>query len=360
MLHFRFKLVALIIFGISVGVPSPATAGGAARLRWPPRAQIITQDQGAGDTLKSCRRADLAQSFYPWNERGELRPECAPDTLYSWRQSSWTHDLRTTHLTDASIRTWPRPPDGRFTPRYFWHTPIGTFGYGDSVLRAKLRQDVRFLAINSSERDCSRYSIDTIENTVFVPLHRPDALNGAYYTEFLVCSESPIESWSIDAPQTAEEALRELAWIIRKSESQWDAYIPGANRGTLGISPPWFSIEESNFELGAQIHSSFSLFAFVGDRSREFYSYERLIQILSDMIHRWDVSDLRAQLTAPAIWSRYRPSPNVQEHFESRMETYFRSRSIANGDLTFLRSGLPPRQWVEREIYNADSNHRAF
>jgi hypothetical protein len=356
------KNVLWLLWGMVLLFPRPSQAfGRAARSAWPSPEWIAVQDQGPGDAQRHCRRSQWGEVSYPWREvpagvgrslellRGSespfFDPGCAPDTLYSWRRTDWTEALRNEQQERLrSGSSWPRQPSPRFVGRYFWKTPMGTFGYGDSVLRIKLKPHVKFQGISRTERQCERFSDEVVKSTVFVPLHVPSD-NGVYLSEYLLCSEGPVDSWSINAPETLEEGLRELAWVIRKPESQWDAYIPGANRRFFPNTAPWFSIASENESWGGSPDSRLALFSFVGDRARGEWSYTALVD---KILRLGALSSMTEGLSGggySAVYSMDTPSPDPARHWASKDLNYFRTPQLSNGDWSLLRRNPPPREW---------------
>ena len=297
--------------------------------------------------IRNCQRSDLGGATYPWarSEPREARPQCTPDTLYFWKPLAWTQALQARHHISESNTSWPRPGDRAFTSRYLWSTPLGTFGYGDSLVRVKLQPNVVFRGIRKNQRDCSLYSAEENAATIYVPLHTPQD-QGVYISEYFICSELVIESWSVDAPQSWEEALREFAWIIRKPISAWLSYIPNGNLAFFQVSEPWFSLESSNEQWGSQRDSTLSLFPLVGDHSRDQWSYDAFLNKLHQLKARLGILNIRFR-PIKSMWAEY---PRWHDHFRSRFTTYYHQDAIAQGELTLLMGPEPEAHWHESSI----------
>lgn len=144
-----------------------------------------------------------------------FRKECAPDVLYSWQSKDKDY------LTD-----FKNTPLSKWKYLYAWRTPMGTFGYGSSQIRMKLRNDVKFKLIHQDKRDCNKFKKEEIERTVYVSI----IFNGGH--EYLLCSKQVLESWSKNTKGSKLESLKEIAFIdsLPKNGSQlYDIYL-GNNR----------------------------------------------------------------------------------------------------------------------------------
>lgn len=345
-LNIVFKSLAGLYFvAIPLLLPAQANASAGMRIReWPSTQLIQEQIRSTPSPRSECHRDDMAGAYYLWNQNGEFLPQCAPEILYSWRSLTWLTSLQNRHDNQNAHHHWPRIPDEAFVERYFWMTPLGTFGYGQGVLRVKLRPHIHFRAIERSQRHCSLFSEEEKRTTVFMAVSRPPDTD-AYFTEFITCSEEVVESWSIDSSVAYEEALREFTWIIRNPISTWDAYIPWQNLSNRTDLFPWFSILEAMAHLGGSIDPNSSLFPLVGDHARERWTYNSLRRLLTSVENRThhfqDPDFVRSQ-------SRKTDLSLEQSHNHTHRLSYFYQSSISEGDRRFLNAlPLPDIQNLE-------------
>lgn len=163
-----------------------------------------------------CNNQNAHNTTIPFDEEGKFRPECAPDTLYSWQPRSRIN--------------WDRfTTDPTFGKGYLftWRTPLATFGYGDVQIRIKLKPDVKFKRISEYSNDCRAYSPDLWKNTIFVAVFSFGA------TDYMICSPEVAESWSTRTQESKIEALNELNFIRAHKKGHdvnYDAYGFAAGR----------------------------------------------------------------------------------------------------------------------------------
>lgn len=158
-----------------------------------------------GYAWKNCERNDLGRVTIPFNRDGTFRPECAPDTLYSWQTQEKIQKF-VKNLTPENILP--------FEELYTWRTPIASFGYANSSVRLKLKPNVKFQLIDGFyAHNCSK---SHAENTIFVYATKDG------YSEYYLCSSGPIESWSYGTKEHLDEMKSEMAWIRTHSEFDYD------------------------------------------------------------------------------------------------------------------------------------------
>ena len=135
-------------------------------------------------------------------------PECAPEVLYSWSYlSSREHEA---FLDDPLI--------GR-RELYTWRTPLGTFGYGSSLLRLKLKPNTKFKWIKKEDQNCIQFAADEKQNTVYVSLVGESGIS-----EYFLCDPGVIESWSKNSLGAKLEAEKELDFIKNHLDSKLQTY----------------------------------------------------------------------------------------------------------------------------------------
>jgi len=171
--------------------------------------------------VEKCRQSDNDGTTNPFDSAGNFRPECAPDTLYAWM----TPDKilkRAQNSTPENVL----PFKGRL---FSWRTPVGSYGYGESSMRIKLRPGVKFKKIPmfsnddwySEPRNCDTLNkLPEARNTVFVA----DGLAGGYH-EYILCNSGPVHSWSYGTPEHFNEQQSEKNWMRTHSEQEYDHLI---------------------------------------------------------------------------------------------------------------------------------------
>jgi hypothetical protein len=170
-----------------------------------------------GYTWKACTSKDETTS--PIDALGYVLDKCTPDVLYSWLSKD-----QLLKLSNDSSKEHLLPQKATYT----WKTPIGSFGYGDSLLRIKLRKGVRFKQIPHLNRNCSELQKQyDLSQTVFV-IKLFDS-----YSEFLICGDASIHSWSFGTKEILEEVDKELKWIKRHSSKNFDMFV------RFGSRMPW-------------------------------------------------------------------------------------------------------------------------
>lgn len=161
-----------------------------------------------GFSYKACQNhQDFGGHTIPFKrikKRFVFLPECAPDVLYSWKKG----DKFEKRLFDPNHFLEVHKTKGL----YAWRTPMGTYGYGDTPVRMKLKPNVKFVLLNDSmrKRSCSSFSQSEKETTVYISYLRE--VNAA---EYLLCSDGPVESWSLGIPEVVTEVKREKSYIER-------------------------------------------------------------------------------------------------------------------------------------------------
>lgn len=178
-------------------------------------------DEEPGYSWKRCERADLGGMTIPFAPTGKFKPECAPDTLYSWQ------------FDDRMERLYPFPGDRsaiRFEFLYTWRTPLLTWHFGTQLARIRLKPKVKFVPIDITKGDPNRRNCAGVEpNTIHVAYsYLPD--KGLMQSEYILCDPAVVESWSLGTPESAEEIRREQAWIIGRAPAEYDHFSRAPDR----------------------------------------------------------------------------------------------------------------------------------
>jgi hypothetical protein len=111
---------------------------------------------------------------------------------------------------------------------YLWRTPLGTYGYNTASVRVKLKKGVHFAYLHQNQRKCP---IDPKQdsNTVYVSYLGSLGLRG--WSEYILCSGGPVESWSTATPEGLKEMAAEEKWIHSHHNGDFDTPLhiaPGA------------------------------------------------------------------------------------------------------------------------------------
>ena len=173
--------------------------------------------------FENCNNPNAGGTTLPFS--GNLanpvfRPECAPDTLYSWQ-------------FEINLNKFMNDPLFGRTYLYTWRTPLSTFGYGDQQIRIKLKKDIKFRWIDSKDRNCGIFSPEEAESTVFVAWITDDSVN---MVDYLLCSGKVADSWSRGTRGAGMEAENELKFVkahVDMTTQNYDAYAFGTNRTRL-------------------------------------------------------------------------------------------------------------------------------
>ena len=108
---------------------------------------------------------------------------------------------------------------------------MGSFFYGDLALRIKLRKNVRFVFSNLEKtlpldsRDCEYYKKKYPKDfSKLVIAHVFTAKHGM--SEYVLCSEGAVHSWSYGTPEQLVESQLEKDWIVthKGSPDAYDSY----------------------------------------------------------------------------------------------------------------------------------------
>lgn len=229
---------------------------------------------------KSCDLSKMKWVGMPFDKAGVFHEECRPQILYSWIDS--------VHRINQSDSLWPF----RRTKAIFFHrTPLATSFYGDFSYRVKLKENVRYKLVpwNEAHYKCL-YPEEEKKNTVYV---NQDP-NG--FSEYVLCSSGPVESWSFGIEEHLNEMKREYSLIKEKGPLNVDGFL-NPNSRKYGCS--------SCFQ-GYTIHDARN----DGSERTILNSMERMNSFVETKEGR--VYNLVDKQT-------YRSGEKVEEHFETRL-----------------------------------------
>lgn len=155
---------------------------------------LLTCGQAFALEAKSCDLEKLKWVGIPFDKTGKYLEECRPQILYSWIGS-----LETINQNDLY---WPFR---RKSAIFFHRTPLATSIYGNFSYRVKLKPDVNYKLVpwNEAHYKCL-YPEEEKLNTVYVNQDK----NG--FSEYVLCSSGPVESWSFGLHEHLQEMQREF------------------------------------------------------------------------------------------------------------------------------------------------------
>lgn len=148
----------------------------------------------------------------PFDAQGKYRAGCEPTVLYSW--------LTAKDVIDTGDARWPL----RRGPSAFFHrTPLATFLYGQYSYRVKLKPGVRFKIDDPNDWNAHagcKHPEKEMKDTVY--LWNDEKVG---FTEYVLCSMGPVESWSFGMPEHFEEMKRERELIERLGKKNMDGFM---------------------------------------------------------------------------------------------------------------------------------------
>ena len=170
----------------------------------------------AGFTWSKCG-SEKDGTTTPFDEKGNFEPECAPDTLYSWQS---VETIKKYYAgTQSPTQLFNLNGHALYTAR----EPVGTFGYGRDSLRLKLKPGAKFVLVDSEkvDKNCASFKAKgyDVDHSIFVTKGM---------SEYIFCSDQPVESWSVDSALHLQEIKDDLDWIEKhSSEKSFDSYTRG-------------------------------------------------------------------------------------------------------------------------------------
>ena len=162
-------------------------------------------------TTPSC---NLKWTGLPYDAKGKYHPECEVQILYSW--------ITTKQIIDAKDANWPI----RRGRAFFTRSPLASFMYGMYSYRVKLKPGLDFKLEDWDDNHfMCRHPEEEKKHTVYV---NHDLRNG--FSEYVLCSNEVIDSWSFGTPEQYQEMVRERELIQKIGYKKVDGYID-PNRG---------------------------------------------------------------------------------------------------------------------------------
>jgi hypothetical protein len=168
---------------------------------------------GYGYTHKRCESKEGGNVVLPFNsDTNEIIKECVPEVLYSWKSKQKIKQYIET-MSDENFL-----PFGQTL--WTWRTPIGTFGYGDYVLRIKLKPNLNVFWNRRWDESggCKYLDANQKKNTIIFGYY-----GGKNYSEYVICSQEAIESWSYGTSEIQIEMMNEYEWV-EKNKTKSDMY----------------------------------------------------------------------------------------------------------------------------------------
>lgn len=182
---------------------------------------VLSFSSYAGDRKsvdwKHCRYAVSGEKYttIPFAKmNGEFVEECAPEVIYSWREDvSLEHMIQAEKNGKGIVASHPKKK--LFTSK----TPISSHGYGMTGVRIKLKDDVKFVYANSYgggydiNRDCEFYKQKYPE--IYDQLVIVAYLDFYNFSEYILCSDKPIHSWSYGTKEHLLEIEKEYEYFLK-------------------------------------------------------------------------------------------------------------------------------------------------
>lgn len=231
---------------------------------------------------------------------------CEPSVLYSW--------LSAKEVIDTKDPGWPT----RVGKAFFHRTPLSTFLYGNFSYRVKLKPGTKFK--HDPDWDTHyycRHPASEKEDTVYI---WSDANIG--FSEYVLCSNGPIESWSFGMPEHFEEMKRERALVEQLGYKNMDGFVdPSRAAGVSSQCKDCF--------MGYQVHDS--------RNAADVPSLNRAFALMKQSL-----KEKEGRVYYPDTGKTYESGPEADKHFEVGLLLPFHK--------DFDRSAL-----VSGEIYGAVS-----
>jgi len=161
------------------------------------------------ETVQTCNLDKMKWVGIPFDKNGRFQSNCKPQILYSWIDSP-----ETINQTDMK---WPFR---RKSAIFFHRTPLATSIYGTFSYRVKLKANVKYKLVewNTAHYKCL-YPEREKRNTVYVNQDK----NG--FSEYVLCSHGPVESWSFGLNGHLNEMKREYNLIKRLGPLNVDGFL---------------------------------------------------------------------------------------------------------------------------------------
>jgi hypothetical protein len=250
-----------------------------------------------GNPWRNCYNSHDWEEPLATDAQGNLRSDCAPDTLYTWGPAKKVAALE----QEMGESNWWLQQT-LFTTA----TPVATFNYGQYPIRIKLKKNVNFKIIrgdstagNPLQGDCNHMSDEQMLNTVLVRVFNDGDEVGL---EYVLCSAGPIHSWSFGTRKHYDEMVRETAFIL--------------NPANQNSNPKHGADYQTYIEDPHNFHPRFFGSQIDGDA----YTEAGLAKDLSRVL---DLSANRAGKVYVNPDSHTQPEADLRAHFETKMPSYF-------------------------------------
>lgn len=163
-------------------------------------------------TAQAAQKCDLNKLKWtgiPFEKNGKYNPNCRPQILYSWVGDSET--------IDQKDHKWPFR---RKRAIFFHRTPLATSIYGSFSYRVKLKPNVKYKLVDWTYGYSKCYFPEAEKrNTVYVNQDK----NG--FSEYVLCSPEPVESWSFGTQEHLNEMDREFKLLKRLGGYNVDGFL---------------------------------------------------------------------------------------------------------------------------------------
>lgn len=179
---------------------------------------------------KTCQNPERANITIPFNQKNEFVANCAPEVLYSWRESAVLEKMIEAQKKGVGpVKSHPGKQ------LYLSKTPLSSHSYGDTAARIKLKKDVRFIFANAESsvyenavRDCpyyeKKYPKDYDKMVLVANLQYLE------FQEYILCTDGPIESWSYGTSEHLNEVEKEFSYFKKHPE-------PGQHENVQASAP---------------------------------------------------------------------------------------------------------------------------
>lgn len=201
---------------------------------YPAQSPELADSNGGSFNWVKCLPANGERTIVKFID-GKIDENCMPDTLYTWQ----TFDRINEFTKKFSGAKWPDSFAGYSLFTHF--NPVATFGYGQGSLRIKLKPGTRFKRVTDNEVKgdiCKALSKAELSTTVLVRVT-------SAFTDFILCSPGPIQSWSTGTHRHYDEIVSSALWYFNESQKRnWFSYLhypPSTDSSTVAVEPLFIS-----------------------------------------------------------------------------------------------------------------------
>jgi hypothetical protein len=170
---------------------------------------ILSISAQATNNSSSCDLKKMKWVGIPFDSNGVFDSRCKPQIIYSWIGSPET--------INQDDYKWPFR---RKRAIFFHRTPLATSLYGSFSYRVKIKSNVSYKLVpwNEAHIKCL-YPEDEKKKTVYVNQNK----NG--FSEYVLCSDGPVESWSFGMREHLNEMKREFNHIKKHGALNVDGFL---------------------------------------------------------------------------------------------------------------------------------------